>query len=85
MLSRVIHLVEVKVLKGKFVGPQQLEQYMKSEHRSTGFLLVLDSNPPANKRSLPQRIETSAGLIQLITIDINPLSPSRMVDDFLVS
>ncbi len=63
ILSRTLHLIEIKVLRGELEGPSQLNQYMKTEGRPKGTLLVIDTIPTAEKTDLPTRIEVEAGLI----------------------
>jgi len=76
-LSRVLHLIEMKVLRGRLEGVAQLFVYMKQEARHEGWLVVIDARPPNRKGQLPREIKTSAGVVRVIVIDINPISPSR--------
>jgi hypothetical protein len=78
VLSNVLHVVELKVLVKKFQGPAQLLQYMKQEHRSEGWLIVVDSRPANLKTPIPNVIPTKQGPIKILTIDINPLAPSTL-------
>jgi hypothetical protein len=78
VLSNVLHVVELKVLVKKFQGPAQLLQYMKQEHRSEGWLIVVDSRPANLKTPIPNVIPTKQGPIRILTIDINPLAPSTL-------
>lgn len=77
VLTRVLHIVELKVLTKSFIGPGQLEQYMRTEGRSQGYLLVVDALPPSKKIAVPDRIQTSAGTITVTVVDVNPLAPSK--------
>jgi hypothetical protein len=76
-LSRVLHLVEMKVLRGRLEGIAQLAVYMEQEGRPEGWLVVIDARPPHRKDQLQQEIKTSAGVVRVIVIDINPIAPSR--------
>ncbi len=76
VLSNVLHVVELKVLVKKFQGAAQLLQYMKQEHRSEGWLIVVDSRPANLKSPIPNVIQTQQGQIKILLIDINPLAPS---------
>lgn len=79
ILSRVLHLIEIKVLTRRFEGVSQLAQYMKNETRRNGWLLVLDARPP-NQRSVvvPSKLVLPEGVVRVFTIDINPMAPSRL-------
>jgi hypothetical protein len=78
IFSSTLHLIEVKVLTGKFEGPEQLEQYMKTERRNEGSLLLVDTLESGNKLYLPELIHTSSGIIKVYQIDINPVPPSSL-------
>ena len=76
-LSRVLHLVEMKVLRGRLEGAAQLAAYMEQEGRPEGWLVVIDARPPHRKGQLQQEIKTAAGVVRVVVIDINPIAPSR--------
>ena len=78
VLSNVLRVVELKVLVKKSQGPAQLLQFMKQEHRSEGWLIVIDSRPANLKTPIPNVIPTGQGPIKIPTIDINPLAPSTL-------
>jgi len=78
MFTSVLHLVELKVLTGTFTGPEQLEQYMKTERRREGSLLVMDAVKPNDKQALPKTISTPSGIIKVYPVDINPIAPSDL-------
>ena len=78
VLSNIPHLVEMKVLKDSFSGVNQLEQYMKTERRSKGSLLVFDSGLSQGKIELPPKIVTATGEIKIYRANINPIPPSRL-------
>jgi len=78
MFSSVLHLVEMKILTGKFTGVEQLGQYMKTEKRNKGALVVLDALKPGNKLDLPQSIVISSGIVRVYSVDINPVPPSSL-------
>lgn len=78
LLSRVLHIVELKVLISSFQGPAQLKQYMLSEHRREGWLIVIDTRPDKLKTKLAEVIHTKkAGTIRILSVDINPTAPSK--------
>ena len=76
-LSRVLHVIELKVLRGRFEGVAQLLVYMKQEGRREGWLVVIDARPPNRKSQLPHEIRTSGCVVRVIVIEINPIAPSR--------
>ena len=76
IFSSTLHLVEIKILTDDFTGLGQLEQYMKTERRQEGSLLIFDSLRPDKKIDLPALINTSAGVIKVYKVDINPRPPS---------
>jgi hypothetical protein len=78
-LGMVQHLVELKILRGPFVGPAQLAEYMRIEGRSTGWLVVFDTRKPARQTVLPMRLETPAGVINVVLVNVNPTPPSRKI------
>lgn len=75
VFSRVLHLIELKILTAKFVGVDQLERYMALEGRRSGWLLLIDARPPTRRVVIPLSVSTGAGLIRVVTIDIHPLAP----------
>jgi len=78
IFSTILHLVEIKILTSEFTGPNQLEQYMKTENRCEGSLLVFDSLMPDIKLQLPSVLSTEAGIIKIYQVDINPRPPSSL-------
>ncbi len=78
ILSSTLHLIEIKILTGEFIGFNQLEQYMKSERRREGSLLIFDSLKPTAKIQMPSHITTSSGIIKTYCVDINPGPPSGL-------
>jgi hypothetical protein len=77
LLSRVLHLAELKVLRKRLDGVEQLAAYMKQEERKEGWLLVFDARRADKRRAIPAQIKTPAGLVRVLVIDINPVAPSR--------
>jgi hypothetical protein len=77
VISKGMHLVELKILTGKFVGPSQLAHYMALERRSRGHLLVIDALEAGKKTNLPDSVRVAQGVIRICQIDINPTAPSR--------
>lgn len=78
MLSASLHLIEVKILTKGFLGVEQLEQYMKTENRRKGNLVVIDAMSPDKKIAIPTKINSVNGEIKVLVIDINPPSPSSL-------
>lgn len=78
ILSSTLHLVEMKVLTGQFTGAEQLEQYMRTERRNEGSLLIVDTLEPGKKLDLPTRIDTPSGGIKVYRVDVNPIPPSNL-------
>ncbi|EKE05532.1 MAG: hypothetical protein ACD_19C00230G0001 [uncultured bacterium] len=74
----ILHLVEIKVMVKDFTGTSQLDQYMASENRPEGSLLVFDTLIPEKKIVLPKEIPCSSGIIKVYKVDINPIPPSRV-------
>lgn len=79
IFSSTLHLVEIKVITDDFTGLSQLEQYMKTEKRQEGSLLIFDSLKPDKKIDLPTCINSSAGVVNIYRVDINPRPPSSLV------
>lgn len=79
IFSSTLHLVEIKILTDRFSGLGQLEQYMKTEKRPEGSLLIFDSLRPDKKIDLPALINITTGVIKVYKVDINPQLPSRLI------
>jgi hypothetical protein len=77
MLSTTVHLVELKIQRGQFTGPAQLENYMVNESRKSGWLVVFDVRSPSKKTPIPKVVKAAGGTIRVIVLDINPVPPSR--------
>lgn len=75
--GKTLHLVELKILKGKLSGVNQLAAYMRTEQRREGWLLLIDVR---KKRSatIPETIDTPNGVIKVVTVDANPAAPYSM-------
>jgi hypothetical protein len=78
IFSSTLHLVEIKILTDDITGPVQLEQYMKTEKRKEGSLLIFDTLKPKEKIEIPSIISMPVGKIKVYRIDINPIPPSRL-------
>lgn len=76
--SSTLHLLELKILKNKLIGPNQLAEYMKSEKRKISHLVVFDSRPPQEKTSISNQINVESGIVKIHLIDINPKAPSDL-------
>lgn len=78
--SNTPHVLELKVLNGaRFRGPSQLATYMKHERRREGWLIVLDARSEG-ATALPGRVDTAAGVVRVLPVNINPVPPSRQED-----
>ncbi len=69
----VLHLIELKILKGRLTGANQLVTYMRTEGRGTGWLVLIDAR--RNRQPVPVRIDTPAGPIKTLIVDVNPAAP----------
>ncbi len=78
--STVLHLIELKILTSTstFTGAYQLDNYMKTEGRNIGWLVIFDARPPALKLPISNSITSACGKIHVIIIDINPIVPSSL-------
>ncbi|HZH33012.1 MAG TPA: hypothetical protein VEY11_19750 [Pyrinomonadaceae bacterium] len=74
--SSTLHIIELKVLRSKFVGVSQLQTYMKNEGRKEGWLVVFDARPVSKRDPIPKSLSTSDGVVKVIVVDINPTAPS---------
>jgi len=80
--SGLVHVVELKILKGKDIpGPAQLATYMKHKRRKEGWLVFFDARKANGRKTVPPLFKRASGTIRTILIDINPLPPSRQVED----
>jgi hypothetical protein len=73
--SGVLHLVELKVVTGKMTGPTQLAEYMESEQRPSGWLLLMDARAHSKKTDLPATLRVPSGLVRVVVIELNPTPP----------
>ena len=73
--SRLLHPIELKILKGKLTGANQLATYMRTEGTRNGWLVLIDVRRNSCREVLPTIIHTAGGAIRTLTIDINPLVP----------
>jgi hypothetical protein len=78
IFASTLHLIEIKVINSNFTGLNQLEQYMKTEKRKEGSLLIFDSRKPDSKVDIPKIIRTSSGIVKTYKVDINPIPPSGL-------
>lgn len=76
--SRILHVVELKMLKGHAVpGPSQLAAYMNHKNRKEGWLVLFDARKSNRKGPVPQIIKGRQGVIRTVVIDVNPVPPSK--------
>ena len=79
ILGNVLHLVELKVLRGgSFSGVSQLTQYMRTEQRRQGWLVVFDARTQDKQGPLPAKIDTADGTVRVLVININPAAPHKV-------
>ena len=78
VLSTTPHLIELKMLKGKMTGASQLDEYMRKENRSTGWLILFDARAhKSRKETIPPKITVPEGTISVLVIEITPIPPSK--------
>jgi hypothetical protein len=77
MFGCVPHLVEIKVLQHAFTGVEQLATYMATENRREGWLVIFDARQQDKRVQLQDKISVCSGTIHVLSIDINPIAPSR--------
>jgi len=78
-VRKTLHLVELKILKGKLTGPNQLAAYMRTEQRREGWLLLIDVRKTRSaKNKIPETIDTPEGVIRVVTVDANPAAPHSL-------
>jgi hypothetical protein len=71
----VLHLIELKILKGQLTGENQLAAYMRTEGRSSGWFVLIDARRRRAPEAGPTKIKTPAGQITTLVVDINPGAP----------
>lgn len=79
VLGRSLHIIEMKLLRSRFTGLAQLQSYMKTENRRTGWLVIFDARSPENKVVVPSKINLAIGRVNVVLVDINPIPPSKRV------
>jgi hypothetical protein len=80
--SGLLHIIELKILKGKDIpGPAQLSTYMKHKRRKEGWLVFFDARSASGRKAVPPIFKRALGTIRTVLIDINPVPPSRQVED----
>ena len=77
VISTTLHLIEIKIVSNDFSGPSQLNEYMKTEGRTKGNLVLFDPLPNGNKIEVPDKIEVESGIIYTYVVNINPIIPSQ--------
>lgn len=70
-----LHLIELKILKKHLTGANQLATYMRTEGRDRAWLLLIDARGNRHREPVPVRIDTAAGLILTVVVDVNPAVP----------
>jgi hypothetical protein len=80
--SGLVHVVELKILKGKDIpGSAQVATYMKHKRRKEGWLVFFDARKSNERKTVPPILKGTVGTIRTILIDINPVPPSRQIED----
>lgn len=77
LFGRVLHLVELKVLKTELSGIGQLARYMRNEGRKEGWLLLIDVRQTGRVTATPTTVTTPAGRIRIVRVDANPTPPHK--------
>jgi hypothetical protein len=79
VLGSVLHLVELKVLRsGDFSGVAQLTEYMRTEQRRQGWLVIFDARTNDQQEVIPPKVDTKYGIVRILVININPIAPSKL-------
>ncbi len=73
--GRTLHLVELKIFKGRITGVNQLEKYMEAEGRDRGWLVLIDTRKHQQDDEVPNKIKTASGLIATVLVNVNPPIP----------
>jgi len=75
LFGKVLHLIELKILKGKFTGAGQLATYMRTEGRREGWLLLVDVRAKRQGQDIPATINVPPGKIRTVVVSVNPPPP----------
>jgi hypothetical protein len=70
-----LHLIELKILKGKLSGVGQLAKYMRTEGRSRGWLVLIDARKTTRRAGIPTRIDIENCSVATLLVDVNPDPP----------
>jgi hypothetical protein len=73
--GNTLHLVELKVLTGKLTGANQLAQYMRTEGRHEGWLVLIDARLDGSRPAVPTGIVVRGGRVLTVVVDIHPAAP----------
>lgn len=76
VIGRSVHLMEIKIIEGSIVGIEQIGDYMQTENRNEGWLVLFDARPEAKKKSIESHIILPHGTVHILPININPIKPS---------
>ncbi len=76
ILSKTLHLVELKIIRSTFTGATQLQEYMRKEGRKEGWLIVFDARQASRRPPIARSTETGDGVVRIFVVDINPAPPS---------
>lgn len=78
VLTRIPHLLELKIMRTRYDGAAQLANYMRMERRPIGWLILFDARPHTRRKNVPGKVNGSSGIINNVVVDINPVAPSRL-------
>lgn len=76
--GHIMHIIELKILKAQLAGVNQLAAYMQTEGRNTGWLVLVDARRAARRAAIPRSVNTQAGSIKTVLIDVNPAAPHTL-------
>ena len=71
----VLHLMELKILKGQLSGTNQLATYMRTENTRHGWLVLFDARRSRSRPTIPDKISTRDAYIKTLIVDLNPAVP----------
>jgi RecB family endonuclease NucS len=71
----VLHLIELKILKGTLTGVSQLARYMVTESRRTAWLVLIDVRRANKWAPVTQELHVAEGKIRILQVNVNPTAP----------
>ncbi len=76
IIGSTLHLMEIKIVEHSIVGVEQLGNYMQTEHKNEGWLVVFDARPEGKKIDIHTNIILPHGTVRVLLVNINPIKPS---------